>query len=69
MAWPFREHMFLHVSKIFQKHKSGANKQDCEMKLNLTWKVNVYQPLKQGILTKMVAFCGPKQVILAEPSD
>ena len=37
----------LQVSQIFQKRKSHANKQDFEMKLNLTWKIKFNQPLKQ----------------------
>ena len=30
---------YLHISQIFQRCKSNANKQDFEIKLNFTWKV------------------------------
>ena len=32
---------FLHVSQIFQRCKSDANKQNYKKKLNLTWKVEL----------------------------
>ena len=40
-------HPFLQVSQIFQRRKSDANKQDFEIKLNLTWKIKFDQSPKQ----------------------
>ena len=43
---------FLHVSQIFQRCKSDANKQNIEMKLNLTWKVKLNQ-LNHGMFDEL----------------
>ena len=48
--------LLLHVPQIFQRRKSDANKQDFEIKLNLTYQARS-TPKIIGILTKV--FCTP----------
>ena len=59
---------FLHVSQIFQRRKSDANKQDFENKFNLT--CHAQSPPKTiGILTKIFCTSGPNLVALAWTGD
>ena len=46
--------LLLHVPQIFQRRKSNANKQDFEIKLNLTYQARC-TPNMIGILTKLFA--------------
>ena len=39
-----RFHLVSRAPQIFQTRKIDANKQDVEMKLNLTWKIMVNKP-------------------------
>ena len=59
---------FLQVSQIFQRHKSDANKQDFENKLNLTCQAQS-TPKTIGILTKLFCTSGPNLVVLARTGD
>ena len=60
--------VFLHVSQIFQRRKSDANKQDFENKLNLTCHAQS-TPKTTGILTKVFSTSGPNLVALAWTGD
>ena len=53
--------MFMQVSQIFQRHKSDANKQDFENKLNLTCQAQS--------TPKTVGISGPNFVVLAWTGD
>ena len=55
----------MQVSPIFQRHKSDANKQDFENKLNLTCQAQS-TPQTIGILTKVFCTAGPNLVVLAQ---
>ena len=59
---------FLQVSQIFQRRKSDANKQDFEIKLNLTCHAQS-TPKTTGILTKVFSTSGPNFVALAWTGD
>ena len=59
---------FLHVSQIFQRRKTDANKQDFENKLNLTCHAQS-TPKSKGILTKVFCPSGPNFVVLAWTGD
>ena len=59
---------FLHVSQIFQRRKSDANKQDFENKFNLTCHAQS-PPKTTGILTKIFCTSGPNLVALAWTGD
>ena len=69
-AQPFRMwnrlrfYPFLQASQIFQRRKSGANKQDFEIGLNLTCQAQSV-PKTTGILTKVFCTSGPNLVVLA----
>ena len=60
--------VFLQVSQIFQRHKSDANKQDFENKLNLTCHAQS-TPKTTGILTKVFSTSGSNLVALAWTGD
>ena len=60
--------MFMQVSQIFQRHKSDANKQDFENKLNLTCQAQS-TPKTIGILTKVFCTSGPNFLVLAWTGD
>ena len=59
---------FLQVSQIFQRHKSDANKQDFENKLNFTCQAQS-TPKTTGTLTKVFCTSGPNLVVLAQTGD
>ena len=73
-AWPLRMWnrirfiRFLQVSQIFQRHKSDANKQDFENKLNLTCHAQ-WTPKTTGILHKVFSTSGLNLVALACTGD
>ena len=67
-VWDVEECMLLHVPQIFQRRKSDANKQDFEIKLNLTFQARS-NPKIWGILTKVFYSYGPNLVILACTGD
>ena len=56
--------LLLHVPQIFQWRKSDANKQDFEIKLNLTYRARSTSKIT-GILSKVFCTFGPNLVILA----
>ena len=60
--------MFMQVSKIFQRRKSDANKQDFENKLNLTCEVQT-NPKTIRILTKVFYTSCPNLVVLGWTGD
>ena len=60
--------LLLHVPQIFQRRKSDANKQDFEIKLDLTYRARS-APQIIGILTKVFCTFGPNLVILAWTGD
>ena len=60
--------LLLHVPLIFQRRKSDANKQDFEIKLNLTYRARS-TPKMTGILTKVFCTLSPNLVILAWTDD
>ena len=60
--------LLLHVPQIFQRRKSDANKQDFEIRLNLTYPTRS-TPKIIGILTKVFCTFGPNLVILAWTGD
>ena len=60
--------LLLNVPQIFQRRKSDANKQDFEIKLNLTYRARS-TPKITGILTKIFCTFGPNWVILAWTGD
>ena len=60
--------LLLHVPQIFQIRKRDANKQDFEIKLNLTYRAQS-TPKITGILTKIFCTFGPNLVILAWTGD
>ena len=60
--------LFLHVPQLFQRRKSDANKQDFEIKFNLTYRAWSI-PKMTGILTKVFCTFGPNLVILAWTGD
>ena len=60
--------LLLHVPQIFQRRKSDANKQDFEIKLNLTYQARS-TPKMMGILTMVFYTSGPNLVILAWTGD
>ena len=55
--------LLLHVPQIFQRRKSDANKQDFEIKLNLTYQARS-TPKITRVLTKVFCNFGPNLVIL-----
>ena len=59
--------VFLQVSQIFQRHKSDANQQDFENKLNLT--CHAQSNPKTEISTKVFSSSGPNLVALAWTGD
>ena len=59
---------FLQVSQIFQRRKSGANKQDFENKFNLTCQAQS-TPNTIRILIKVFCTSGPNLVVLAWTGD
>ena len=61
-------HPFLQVSQIFQRRKSGANKQAFENKLNLTCQ-DQSTTKTTGILTNVFSTSGPNLVALAWTGD
>ena len=56
------------VPQIFQRRKSDANKQDFEIKLNLTYRARS-TPIIMRILIKVFCSSGPYLVILAGTGD
>ena len=60
--------LLLHVPQIFQRCKSDANKQDFELKLNLTYQARS-TPRIIGMLTMVFCTSGPNLVILAWTGD
>ena len=64
----FKQTLFLHVSQIFQRRKSDANKQDFEMELNLTCHDQSTTQTTR-ILTKVFCTSGPNLVVLAWTGD
>ena len=58
--------LLLHVPQIFQRRKSDANKQDFEIKLNLTYQA-WSTPQIIGILPKIFCTSDPNLLILAWP--
>ena len=56
--------LLFHVPQIFQRRKSDANKQDFEIKLNLTYQ-DGSNPKIIGILTKVFCTSGSNLVVLA----
>ena len=66
--WKSASDMLLHVPQIFQRRKSDANKQDFEIKLNLTFRARSTLTII-GILTKVFCTFGPNLVILAWIGD
>ena len=60
--------LLLHVPQIFQRWKSNANKQDFEIKLNLTYQARSTSKIT-GILTKVFCTFSPNLVILAWTGD
>ena len=56
--------VFLQVSKIFQRRKSDANKQDFENRFNLTCQAQS-TPKTIRILIKVFCTSGPNLVVLA----
>ena len=60
--------LLLYVPQIFQRRKSDANKQDFEIKLNLTYQARS-TPQIRGIFTKVFCTFGPNLVILAWTGD
>ena len=67
-VWDVEECMLLHVPQIFQRCKSDANKQDFEIKLNLTYQARS-NPKIWGILTKVFCTPGSNLVVLAWTGD
>ena len=61
-------HMFMQVSPIFQRHKSDANKQDFDNKLNLTCQAQ-WTPKTIKILTKVFYTSDSNLVVLAQTGD
>ena len=60
--------LLLHVPQIFQRCKSDANKQDFEIKLNLTYQARSTPKITE-ILTKVFCTFGPNLVILVWTGD
>ena len=60
--------LLLHVPQIFQRRKSDANKQNFEIKLNLTYQARS-NPKTFGILTKVFCTYGSNLVVLAWTGD
>ena len=60
--------LLLHVQQIIQRRKSDANKQDFEIKLNLTYQAQS-TPKIIKMLTKVFCTSGPNLVILAWTGD
>ena len=63
-----RVHHTLHAPQILQRRKSDANKQDFEIKLNLSYQARSTSKII-GILTKIFWTSGPNLVILAWTGD
>ena len=60
--------LLLYVPQIFQRRKSDANKQDFEIKLNLTYRARS-TPKITGILTTVFCTLSPNFVVLAWTGD
>ena len=60
--------LLLHATQIFQRRKGDSNKQDFEIKLNLTYRARS-APKIIGILTEIFCTFGPDLVILAWTGD
>ena len=60
--------LLLHVPQIFKRRKSDANKQNFQIKLNLTYRARS-TPKTIGIFTKVFCTFGPNLVILAWTGD
>ena len=60
--------LLLHVPQIFQRRKSNANKQDFEIKLNLSYRA-WSTPKITGIITKVFCTLSPNLVNLAWTGD
>ena len=69
-VWCGRVHQtpLLHVTQIFQRQKSDANKEDFEIKLNLTYQARS-TPKIIGMLTKVFCTFGSNLVILVWIGD
>ena len=66
--WRVHKTLLLHVSQIVQTRKSNANKQDFEIKLNLSYRARSTSKIT-GSFSKVFCTFGPNLVILAWTGD